>query len=114
MKRNIMSVCAIIGTFAAIGSYMMCRHETTEDSNLIIANVEALTASENDATNAIWIIHPYDCTISAEIAAKLGIKVKADGTAHVSGARDCSTGGKFLCTPISCVDVYRSLGLSAE
>lgn len=101
-------IAAAVTVAAMIGGLYGYRSQiAVVDSDMLLTNAEALAEVEND--DPMWNIDPYNCTISGELAAKLGITVKGEGTVSVSGARDCRAGGNSLCKPISCVDIYMVL-----
>lgn len=107
MKKRFIMAAAI--TVAAVigGLYGYMSQSAFGNSDTFLSNVEAL--AEEESSNPIWNIDKYDCIISAELAAKLGITIHGGGLLSISGARDCSSGGTSMCTPISCVQLYEAL-----
>lgn len=107
MKKRFIMAAAITAAAVTGGLYGYRSQSAVGNTDTLLANVEALAGEES--SQPIWNIWEYDCTISADLAAKLGITIHGEGELSISGARDCASGGNFMCTPISCVDLYKLL-----
>lgn len=106
MAAAVATVC--MAAFVAVKSISSNDREFTA---LELANIEALTESE--ASNAVFEIVPYDCTISGNGKIKLGngkiISLSGDGSITITGARDCkyNESAGYLCSPIMCTELYQ-------
>lgn len=85
--------------------------KSTENS-LISSNIAALARNES-SFDCSYVRHDGQCTIhiSADLAAVLGLHADGDGNVRIDGKLSCERGGKLSCTPIECIDLYKSLGI---
>lgn len=112
MKRQIkIALCGMAIVSASLcmayNQYQSNGHESATNS-ILLANVEALTDG-NDINKDGYEILPYDCGITIDAKAKAILQLSGIGDATITGARDCKYKGTCMCSPISCLDIYKVL-----
>ncbi len=122
MKQNKLKLLVMAAIAVAAGGY--CGVESFNNDrdgfdSLLLMNVEALTADDDDSGNqgkldCSYTPVPQPCSmwVSAEVAAKVfGMHVAA-GTGSVevtfTGAQECQGKGTITCRPVRCHEIIQS------
>ena len=112
MKKKIFGGLLVLAIAAVAAFNLNLNSEDSGFSLLSLVNVEAL-AGDDENTGKLDTSYDRatkDCTISANAAIAMGLKVKGSGDVTMTDAEVvCSGGGNTACTPINCSEVWANL-----
>ena len=113
MKKRLF-FSALSAAVVLTAGYCGYRHVVnSSESDLFLANVEALSAGEKIDCNYNRSEGQCEVEVGAhgkiEILGETIIKAGADGKISFDGKVICSSGGNASCTPVECEDLYKIL-----
>lgn len=106
MKKYLLALVTIVASL----TIALAIYKSSTTDSLFYQNVEAL-ADDGEYSQANYVREEGTCviTITAQMAAILGIHLDGDATFTVDGKLICHPGGESSCRPIECIDLYASV-----